>query len=235
MSERDWRDRKCVDCRFAEIYGHSDIGRHDLWRCRRFPPVRLSREADGEAAIGLSRRHHEARLRGMAQMTAPIRSMVELDANEMIAVVRRHQDVTEVFRMMQQRLGLTNSFIDDVGGLTSGHTDKILGPSESKRWGPTTFDLFCEMFAIEFRVYVDTAALARMEAVWEKRVRAPEWSHTHRVSKKLIEKAKPIIFSEMGKLSAPARMACLTPEQRSRIARKAAKSRWKKARAATVR
>lgn len=165
----------------------------------------------------------------------PIRDMAQLDANEMIAVVRRHQDITEVFRIMQQRLGLTNEFIDDVGGLTKGHADKILGPSESRNWGRTTFDLFCEMFAIEFRVYIDPAALARMEGVWERRERAPEWSHTNRVSKKLLEKAKPLVLSNFSQAGVAARMIKLTAEQRSRIARKAAKSRWRKARRAAVR
>lgn len=151
------------------------------------------------------------------------------DNGEAVAIVRRHQDIVEVFRMMKERLGLTNEFIDDAGGLTKGHADKILGPTETKNWGPTTFDLFCEMFAIEFRVHIDLEAAKRMEAVWEGRER-PLYPHAkvQRISKKLIERAKPHVFSEMGKRSAPARMACLTAEHRSRIARKAAKSRWRK-------
>src|SRR6185312_10914796 len=116
-------------------------------------------------------------------MTVPIRSMPELGTPaEVIAVVRRHQDIVEVFRLMKDRLGLTNGFIDDVGGLTPGHADKILGPSEQKSWGPTTFDLFCEMFAIEFRVHLDIDAAKRMADLWEKRRRPAEYSETQRVS-----------------------------------------------------
>lgn len=141
-----------------------------------------------------------------------------------IAIIRRHQDVTDVFRLMKDRLGLTNEFCDDVGGLTKGHTDKILGPSQSKTWGPSTFDLFCEMFAIEFHVHVDLAAAQRMADVWEKRKRPVfENAKIGRVSKKLIEAAKPFIFSEMGKRSAAKRMHCSTAEQRIKIAKKAAR------------
>src|SRR5713101_7181090 len=119
---------------------------------------------------------------------ASIRTMPELVAtpDEVIAVIRRHQDFVEVFRTMKERLGLTNNFIDDVGGLALGHVDKILGPSETKNWGPTTFDLLCEMFAIEFRVHVDIEAAKRMRAVWEGRERPlyPD-AKTKRISKKL--------------------------------------------------
>lgn len=168
-------------------------------------------------------------------MTAPIRSMPETlmiaDAGEIIAVVRKHQDIADVFRMMKERLGLTNEFCDDAGGLTKGHTDKILGPSESKSWGPTTFDLFCEMFAIEFRVHIDLNAAKRMEAVWEGRER-PLYPNARvkRISQKLIERAKPHVLSAHLKKANTARNTMLSCEHRSQIARKAAKSRWRKKR-----
>ena len=113
-----------------------------------------------ESGISMPRNGHAVRQMA-AVARVPIRIMPEV-----IAVMRRHQDITEVFRLMRERLGLTLEFCDDVGGLAKGHTDKILGPSEVKNWGATTFDLFCEMFAIEFRVHVDIEAAKRMQAVW---------------------------------------------------------------------
>lgn len=154
--------------------------------------------------------------------------------SDAILIVRRHQDIVEVFRVMKERLGLTNEFIDDVGGLVKGHADKLLGPSESKNWGPTTFDLFCEMFAIEFRVHVDIDAAKRMEGVWEGRER-PLFPHAKvtRISKKLIERAKPHVLQDLSKLGNAARNAMLPGEHRSKIARKAARARWRKPRRAT--
>lgn len=150
------------------------------------------------------------------------------DADEVIAVIRKHQDITEVFRMMKARLGLTNKFIDNCG-MIEGHTDKILGPSESKNWGPTTFDLFCEVFAIEFRVYIDLEAAKRMEAVWEGRERPlyPD-AKVKRISKKLINLAKPHVLKDLGRAGGLKRAASLPAKQRSRIARKGGKSRMKK-------
>lgn len=155
-------------------------------------------------------------------MTAPIRSMPE----DVIAVVRRHQDITEVFRVMKDRLGLTNEFCDAVGGLTSGHTDKILGPSELKNWGPTTFDLFCEMFAIEFHVRVDMDAVKRMEAMWEARVKPRALPQPAKLSDKLLKRVTPHVAQAIGKKGAAVRNLMLSAEHRSEMARNAAVSRW---------
>jgi hypothetical protein len=142
--------------------------------------------------------------------------------------VRTLQDAVDLFRVLKRHWGLTNDFCDHAGGLVEGHTDKVLGPSEIKRLGYDTFALFCEMFAVELHPSINMDAVKRMEAVWEGRKRPVELSDNSRISAKLIERAKPHVFSQMGKLSAPARMKCLTVEHRKKIARKAAKARWRK-------
>lgn len=159
-------------------------------------------------------------------MTVPIRSMPELP------VVRTLQDVVDMFRILKEHWGLTNGFMDDVGGLTAGHTDKILGPTEEKRLGYDTFALFMELCAIEFVPQINHDAVLRMEAIWETRER-PLYPNAKvkRISKKLIERAKPHVLQDLSKLGNAARNAMLPGEHRSRIARKAAKSRWRKRRA----
>lgn len=153
-------------------------------------------------------------------MTAPIK--VPPDPNEIIGTVRTLQDAVEVFRTMKERLGLTNEFIDDVGGLTKGHADKILGRSESKNLGYDTFALLTRICAVEFRVHVDMQAMKEMQAVWEQRERPLfPWRKPGRVSKKLVDMATPHVFRAMGRKSAPARMLCLTVQQRIKIAKKA--------------
>jgi hypothetical protein len=133
--------------------------------------------------------------------------------------------------MMKERLGLTNDFMDDVGGLTLGHTDKILGPSEDKRLGYDTFALFTALTAIEFRVYIDVEAVKRMEAIWEKRER-PLYPNAKvkRISKKLVERAKPLVFKAAGQVGGIVRSHLLTPKQRSDIARKGGKAKHRNAR-----
>lgn len=160
-----------------------------------------------------------------------------LSPDETIVVLRRHQDFAEVFRHMKEKWGLTNKFIDDAGGLAEGQTDKYLGPSGTKNWGPHTFDLFCEILAIEFHAKVDIEAAKRMAEVWDGRQPRwfPEEKMNTRVSKKLLERAKPLVLKDFSQLGVAARLTMLTGEHRSQIASKAAKSRWKKARKTRVR
>lgn len=148
--------------------------------------------------------------------------------SETIAVIRSHEDITEVFRMMKERLGLTNKFCDDVGEFVEGWTDKVLGPSEAKKWGPKSFDKFTEMFAIEFHVKVNMKAVDRMAEIWEGRIRPIDLPKNKVVSAKAIERAKPHVLKASGKHANTARNAMLSREHRSKIARKAARARWKK-------
>jgi len=153
-------------------------------------------------------------------MTAPIK--IPPDPTEVIATVRTLQDAVEVFRTMKERLGLTFEFIDEVGGLSRGHADKVLSRTEQKRLGYDTFALFTSLFAVEFRVYIDMAAVKQMQDVWEERKR-PLFPHRKpgQVSKKLQEMAKPHIIREHLKKANTARNALLSCEQRIKIAKKA--------------
>lgn len=160
-------------------------------------------------------------------MTAPIK--LPPNPSEIIGTVRTLQDAVEVFRTMKDRLGLTNEFIDDVGGLVKGHTDKILGRTETKRLGYDTFALFTELLGLKFEVYVDIEAVKRMEKVWEMRKR-PLFPHRKpgRVSKKLIEMARPHVFKACASSGGTKRGHSLPAKLRSKIARKGGKSRMRK-------
>lgn len=155
--------------------------------------------------------------------------------DEVIAVARTLQDCVEVFRTMKDRLGLTYKFIDEVSGLAKGHADKVLSRTAQKRLGYDTFAVFCELFGVMFEVKIDLEAVKRMEAVWEGRLRPPYPPDCKpgRVSKKLIDMAKPHVLKDLAHLGLAGRMTMLTAEHRSKIASKAAKSRWRKHRRKT--
>jgi hypothetical protein len=77
-------------------------------------------------------------------------------------------------------------------------------------------------------VHIDLDAAKRMEAVWEGRER-PLYPNAKvkRISKKLIERAKPHVLQGLAKCGNQARNAMLTGEHRSKLARKAARKRWR--------
>jgi hypothetical protein len=146
-----------------------------------------------------------------------------------IAIARQYQDITEVFRARRIELGLSYAFIDAAAGFSEGHTEAMLGPSAKKGWGQATFFMLCEVLTVEFHAHVNMDAVKRMEGDWEKR-RAAYVREPARMSIKLIENAKPHVFKASGAAGGHARSAMLTPKHRSEIARKAAKSRWRKQR-----
>jgi hypothetical protein len=148
---------------------------------------------------------------------------------EVIAVIRRHRDFVDLFRQMKDRLGFTNEFVDSAVGLTSGHTDKILGPSQCRNFGPAVFDAFCTLFALEFHVRLDLEAAQRMRAKWEVRKR-PLLPGNNRVSKLLIAR----VLKANCKSANEARNRILSSEDRSKIARIASKARWRKRRNSTA-
>jgi hypothetical protein len=77
------------------------------------------------------------------------------EMTESIAIVTGHESMVEAFRVAKEMRNLSNDFCDDVGGLTKGHTDKILGPTRVKNISPMTIDLFCTMFAVKFVMVCD--------------------------------------------------------------------------------
>lgn len=145
-----------------------------------------------------------------------------------LPVVRTLQDAVDVFRIMKEHRSLTNLFCDERGGLTLGHTDKVLGPTEEKGLGYDTFALFMELTAIEFVPRVNPEALERMKSVWELRER-PLYPNARvkRISKKLVERAKPLVLQELARAGGKASGAMRTGSHGAEIMRKVARLRWR--------
>lgn len=146
---------------------------------------------------------------------------------EPIAVIRSYDDLVAALRAAKAKHGLSNKWCDDIGGLTDGQTDKVLGPTQSKGLSRMLMDVYFEMFAIEFHMVINLDAAKRMESRWEQRERGKVAPPQSVLSKKLIERAKPHVFKAAGKLGASIRLSKLSPELRSKIARKAGKSRMR--------
>lgn len=167
-------------------------------------------------------------------MTAPIRITPDAIAvpapGDIIARVRCHDDLIEAFRVMKDILGLSNTFCDDTIGITAGHTDKVLGPTRAKGLSSFMFDNFSELFAVEFEMRINLDAAKRMQSRWEGRENGRIHVDSSRVSKRMMERAKPQVLKASAKHANTARNTMLSREHRSKIARKAAKARWRKRR-----
>lgn len=144
------------------------------------------------------------------------------------APIRSYGDLIEAFRARKAEIGLSNTDCDTLGGLTTGHTDKLLGPTRSKNLGPLTFDILCELFAVQFVMAPNPEALERMEARWERRNERAVRVDAQRLSIELKSRALPYIMRDLGLKSAEARKQKIKPATRRRIARQAARARWRK-------
>lgn len=120
-------------------------------------------------------------------------------AGETIAIVRQHDDIADAFRTIKDLLGLSDAFCDQIGGIAVGHTNKCLGPTGTKKIGPVPFNVFCELFAVEFHMVINLDAVKRMADRWERRNEERVRIENRKPSKVLIERAKPHVLQQMGR------------------------------------
>jgi hypothetical protein len=155
-------------------------------------------------------------------MHAPI----ALDRRE-LGTARDHDSLVELLRARKEELGLSNEFVDDIGGLAVGHAAKILGPARVKTLGRFSLDVLLEVLACSLVLVADPAKLRRTETRYEGRDQGKVHAPKDRIAKGMIDRVKPVLFSELGRRGADERNRCLAAKHRSRIARKAARARWR--------
>lgn len=144
--------------------------------------------------------------------------------------IRCYEDLVDYIRARKDDLGLSNAFVDEFCGMTPGYCDKLLGPSGTKGLSRFTLDYFFAALAFELVPRPNAEQEAMMRPRWEGReksqVRVPR-----RVSKAIMERARPMLLAILAKSGGLKRAACLPGKRRSEIARKAARVRWRMAKA----
>jgi flagellar hook-associated protein 3 FlgL len=95
---------------------------------------------------------------------------------------------------------------DELGNFGSGHADKILGPTGSKSFGPVSFSKLNWTLAVKWVAVVDLEHAEFMAAHWADRQRDVSNVRIEpvRVSKQIIERARPIVLKEFGEKLASA-------------------------------
>ena len=157
--------------------------------------------------------------------------MTEVSA-PVAAVITCRDDLVEILRARKAELGLSNSYVEHQLQMGDGNADKFIGPMPTKGMSLSVVLDMVELLGgrLVFEVCPETEA--RMRKRWEgrdeKRVHPPK----RRLSKKLMELAKPLLFAELGRVGGRRRVECQTASQRSESARTAAHSRWRLHRAA---
>lgn len=144
-----------------------------------------------------------------------------------IATIRSQEDLIEALRAAKELRNLSFKTLDALGDFTEGHMERVIGPRREKGMSPFVFQMLCSMLAVKLEMVFDPDQAAKMLATWEGRNTSNVRIEKGRVSKSLIERAKPHVLKESGRVGAAVRNSMLSPEHRSTIASNAAKARWK--------
>jgi len=104
-------------------------------------------------------------------------------ASEVARPVASYEALLDVLRRRMAELDLTFDRLDDVAGLTLGHSSKILSPNPTKRLGPMSCWALLGALGLRLVVEEDLAQLARVKSrlvnfnprngphsVWRRRV-----------------------------------------------------------------
>jgi hypothetical protein len=168
-----------------------------------------------------------------------------VDLAEPLGTVRTYEDFHRIIRARVESLDISRETVGEIGGLTPRYANKLLSPQPTKGIGRMAFGVLLGSLGLKLLVVEDAEALARVRSRLVKRGPMPAPGTVHWRQRKAAEAAampKPVqqsgrailrnrlrVLGRKGGLrSGPARMAKLTPEQRSGIARVAARARWEK-------
>jgi hypothetical protein len=128
----------------------------------------------------------------MAQ--ASIHSMQEL----IPLAIRCQDDQIEAMRIAKEWRNLSFKTLDELGGFTQGHMERVIGPRREKGMSPFVFQMLCSLLAVKFVMVPDDEQAARMAAKWERRDLSNVRLETGRVSKHILERARPNLLQEFG-------------------------------------
>jgi len=139
-----------------------------------------------------------------------------------LAVVRSYEDLHAALRAYVDQRGIRYEAIDAAANLADGHTAKLLADPPFKRLGATTFGIFLQAVGVVLlAVPADAPGLAEIDASQRSTPKTPRRRKIRRDEKAALITAHYRKIGLKGNRHRPKAM-------RIRIARKAAKGRWRR-------
>jgi hypothetical protein len=136
-----------------------------------------------------------------------------MTAGDVIGEATDLDALVEILRQRKAALQLSDQLVDELAGLSAGHTGKVLGAAPTKFLGRISLGALLGALALRLVVVEDREALARVGKRWERR----EDSRVHdngRISRLAIRRVRPIIMSELARKGAAARWKNATADDR---------------------
>jgi hypothetical protein len=146
-------------------------------------------------------------------------------APSIVAEVSSMADIREALRARFEALEIARTTIDAAAGIPDGYASKLL--AGIKNFGTVTLFPVLETAGLRLALVDDPAALERVRKL-KKRVSAQV--RYQAVGKAALKAARPVVLREQGARGGRARMATMSPEERSEFGRQAVQARWAKRR-----
>lgn len=143
-----------------------------------------------------------------------------------IAVVRAHQGyrgIVAAFRARADQLDVSRTTLDNIAGLPAGYVQKLLATHPLKTLGPDSWGPLLGGTGMAIVFIEDPEALAQIEGRLDPR----DNKNVRVLTPASIVPELALITALTARGMVTLRNARLTPQQRKRIAKKAALARWK--------
>jgi hypothetical protein len=142
-------------------------------------------------------------------VNAPVAQRITSDG----ALIPDMATLLDALATRREELNVSNQYLEEVGGFTTGQIDKWLGPARAKTPSLPSLFVLMDLLGASFPALVeDPAKMARMSDRWERR----RMDHVRPtgVGRLTIRRARPHVLRELAKRAGKARWAGLSPEQR---------------------
>jgi hypothetical protein len=144
-------------------------------------------------------------------------------APRVIAVVRSYTELIDALKARTAELGVTMEVVDHVAGLPLRYCSKILAPVPVKNVGPVSLGPLLGALGVQLIVAVDEEQFARVKNRLTVRKSSGAFRRPHPHPNSRVELRGNTAW---GKIMAARRMLLLSPQERRRSAKRAARVRW---------
>lgn len=138
--------------------------------------------------------------------------------------VKDYDGMKALIRARMAEIDITHETLEAMG-FAKGHVGKILAARQTKNLGPDSFNMFLEYLAIDLVAVVNEERAEKYRPYWAKREKPLPM-----LSMDSIPRANWLFTPRSGRRARRAYVEKLTPVERSKIARGAARARWKEQR-----
>jgi|SRR6516164_17913 len=149
------------------------------------------------------------------------------DGDEPPRIVGEFVDYSDFVQAVRNRvvdLGIHGSRFDALSGLPEGYLSKLIGARPVRRIGMTSMGPLLSAMGVKLQMVEDPVGTARLRA----RLSPRNSSFVRTMPADACIVLTPRMLKRIRRMGGRARMARLTPKQRSELGRKAAVARWKK-------